>query len=66
MWQFRNTQNTWIFAITLSTSSSQDVFLKVVFVKTEDNDVDIFIKNFNGELYAHHAKKMVMKKERVK
>ena len=40
-----------------------DGFLKVVFVKTEDNDADIFIKNLNGELYARHAKKMVMKKE---
>ena len=40
-----------------------DGFLKVVFVKTEDNDADIFTKNLNGELYAHHAKKMVMKKE---
>ena len=28
-----------------------DGFLKVVFVKTEDNDVDIFIKNLKGELY---------------
>ena len=40
-----------------------DGFLKVVFVKTEDNDADIFTKNLNGELYARHAKKMVMKKE---
>ena len=34
-----------------------------MFAKTEDNDADIFTKNLNGELCAHHAKKMVMKKE---
>ena len=39
-----------------------DGFLKVIFVKTDDNDADIFTKNVSGDLYQRHSKKMVIKK----
>ena len=35
----------------------EDGFIKIIFVKTADNDADIFTKNVNGETYDRHAKK---------
>ena len=36
-----------------------DGFLKIIFVKTVDNDADIFTKNVSGELYKKHSGKML-------
>ena len=36
-----------------------DGFLKVIFVKSENNDSDIFTKKLPSELYHKHARKMV-------
>jgi hypothetical protein len=40
-----------------------DGFVKVIFVKTVDNDADIFTKNLGGDLHQKHASKMIVKKE---
>jgi hypothetical protein len=37
----------------------EDGISKVVFVKSEDNDVDIFTKNATEELFNKHSKKLV-------
>ena len=39
-----------------------DGFIKVVFVKTADNDADIFTKNLGGELHDRHSRKMIIEK----
>ena len=39
-----------------------DGFIKVIFVKTADNDADIFTKNLSSELYKQHADKLVTNK----
>ncbi len=39
-----------------------DGFIKVVFVKSEDNDADLFTKNLGGELHGKHSSKMVENK----
>ena len=39
-----------------------DGFIKVVFVKTADNDADIFTKNFGGELHYRHSRKIIIEK----
>jgi Reverse transcriptase (RNA-dependent DNA polymerase) len=36
-----------------------DGFLRIIFVRTKDNDADIFTKNLSGELHDRHATKMV-------
>jgi hypothetical protein len=38
-------------------------FLRIIFVRTKENDADIFTKNLSGELHDIHATKMVEKKE---
>jgi len=43
-----------------------DQFLEVIFVKTADNDSDIFTKNLSADLQNKHAKKMVGSKEKDK
>jgi len=43
-----------------------DGFIKVMFVKTEDNDADIFTKNLGGDLHDRHSKKMIIKKGKYK
>ena len=43
-----------------------DGFIKVIFVKTIDNDADIFTKNLGGELHTRHAHKMIIQKGQVK
>ena len=37
-------------------------FVKIIFVKTGDNDGDSFAKNLGGTLHEHHAGKMVVEK----
>ena len=39
-----------------------DGFMKVIFVKTADNDADIFTKNLGGDLHQRHSSKMIIKK----
>ena len=38
-----------------------DKKIKIVFVKSELNDLDIFTKNLNAELFDRHSNKMVWK-----
>ena len=42
-----------------------DRFIKVIFVKTENNDSDIFTKNLGGDLYERHSKKMIVEKGKL-
>ena len=42
-----------------------DNFLKIVFVRSEDNDADIFTKNTSGEIFERHGEKMVVQKSDV-
>ena len=42
-----------------------DGFIKVIFVKTEDNDSDIFTKNLGGDLHERHSKKMIVEKGKL-
>ncbi len=39
----------------------EDGILKVVFVRSENNDADIFTKNLNGETFEKHCKSIGMK-----
>jgi len=41
----------------------EDGFLKVIFVRSEDNDADLFTKNVKGELFEKHSKKMIEKRD---
>ena len=41
-----------------------DGFLKIIFVRTADNDADIFTKNLIGDLHEKHRDKMVGAKGR--
>jgi hypothetical protein len=43
-----------------------DGFLKIIFVRTGDNDADIFTKNLSGDLHEKHRDKMVISKGSVK
>ena len=40
----------------------EDGVVKIIFVKSADNDSNILIKKISAELHEKHAKKMVMKK----
>ena len=40
----------------------EDRFLKIIFVRSEDNDADMFTKNLKGELHEKHSKKMIDEK----
>ena len=37
----------------------EDGILKIIFVKSEDNDSDIMTKNLGGDLYSKHSRKLV-------
>ena len=37
----------------------EDGIVKIVFVKSEENDSDLYTKNLNGELYQKHSDKVV-------
>ena len=39
-----------------------DGFIQIIFVRTRDNDADIFTKNLPGELFARHSEKLVGEK----
>ena len=39
-----------------------DGFIKIIFVKTGDNDADLFTKNLGGELHHCHARKLIVEK----
>ena len=39
-----------------------DGFLKIIFVRTAENDADIFTKNLSGDLHEKHREKMVVMK----
>jgi hypothetical protein len=39
----------------------QDGFIKIVFVKTDENDSDFFIKNFKKDTYERHVMKSLGK-----
>ena len=43
----------------------QDGFIKVIFVKSEENDADLFNKNLGSELHWKHANKLLGKEEQV-
>ncbi len=40
----------------------EDGFLKIIFVRSEDNDADMFTKNLKGGLHEQHSKKMIDEK----
>ncbi len=40
----------------------EDGIVKIIFVKSKENDADIFATNLNGELHATHSSKFVKKK----
>lgn len=40
----------------------EDGILKIIFVKSEDNDSDIMTKNLGGDLYSKHSKKLIKNK----
>ena len=42
----------------------EDGFIKIVFVKTADNDADLFTKNVNAETYQRHATKFLSDREK--
>ena len=39
--------------------------VKIKFIKSEENDADIFMKNLPGNLFEKHAKKLIWKCEEV-
>ena len=43
----------------------EDGILKIVYVKSEENDADIFTKNLGSDLHSKHGSKMVGMKEEV-
>ena len=43
----------------------QDGFIKVIFVKSEENDADLFNKNLGSDLHWKHANKLLGQEEQV-
>ena len=43
----------------------EDGLVKIEFVKSEENNTDLFMKNLLGNLFEKHAKKLVWKHEEV-
>ena len=41
---------------------SLEGFIKVIFVKTDENDADLFTKNLGSEKYAKHSNKLIVDK----
>ena len=39
-----------------------DGFIQIIFVKTGDNDADLFTKNLGGELHHRHVRKLIEEK----
>ena len=42
-----------------------DRMVKIEFIKSEENDAHLFMKNIPGNLFEKHAKKLVWKHEEV-
>ena len=40
-------------------------FIKVIFVRTDENDADLFTKNLSGDKHKKHADKLIVNKEKV-
>ena len=40
----------------------EDGFIKIIFVKTAENDADIFTKNVDAETFKRHSKKLLRNK----
>jgi hypothetical protein len=40
----------------------EDGFLRIIFVRSKNNDADMFTKNLKGELHEKHSKKMIGEK----
>ena len=40
-------------------------FIKVIFVRSEENDADLFTKNLNGEKFKFHSNKLIVNKGTV-
>jgi hypothetical protein len=40
----------------------EDGFIKIIFVRTNDDDADIFTKNVNKEAYEKHVLKFLVKR----
>ena len=43
-----------------------DGFIKVIFVKTEDNDLDLFTKNLEGVKHKKHLDKLIVNMAKFK
>merc|ERR1712013_120196 len=43
----------------------EDGVVKIKFVRSKENDADLFTKNVNGELYNKHSQKLVWNKNAV-
>ena len=43
----------------------EDGVVKVVFVRSEDNDADLFTKNVSSDIYEKHMSKLIWKKEEM-
>jgi len=43
----------------------EDGFVKIIFVRTKENQADIFTKNISGPTYEHHSGELVGTKESV-
>ena len=44
----------------------QDCFLKIIFVKSQENKADIFTKNVSADLQRKHAKNFLIEKNDIK
>ena len=43
----------------------EDGIVKIVFVKSAENDIDILTKTLSGDLHEKHSKKMICKRPEV-
>jgi hypothetical protein len=43
----------------------EDGKVKIIFIRPEDNDADIFTKNVSGELYDKHGEKLIWDKKDI-
>ena len=43
----------------------EEGYIKIIFVKSEDNSADIFTKNVNGDVYRKHVDEYLMSKHGI-
>jgi hypothetical protein len=43
----------------------EDGMIKIVFVKTQDNNADMFTKNVSGEVYNEHVESFIMDRKDI-